>query len=386
MQIKIYRRTRAITLAVLFGLLFIATLRQGAQAQTLDNDRRRAVEMVQLIKKDIQKNYYDTTFRGLDLDAHFGAAEAKVKAANSMGEMLGIIARSLMDFNDSHTFFLIPAPADGVEQGWTLQMIGDKCYVTAVKPGSDAEAKGLKPGDEILALAGATPTREGLWKLWYFLRFQPEISLLVRSAGGEARSLSVQAKVTPGKAVYNLGSTTGADRSDLIRQWENYARLMRHRYVEDKELLIWRMPQFDDDHLVDEMMDKARKRKSLILDLRGNGGGYEQTLLRLVGYMFDHDVKVYDIKSRTETKPMLAKTRGADRIFKGNLVVLLDSESGSAAELFARIVQLEKRGRVIGDLSSGFVMRAMHFSHKSGLDRYFIYGASVTVSDFVMGD
>ncbi|HEY0547575.1 MAG TPA: S41 family peptidase [Pyrinomonadaceae bacterium] len=387
MKIEIYRRpfARAMMLLVFLGLL-AAPLRQSAHGQTLDSNRRIGVEMAELIKKDIQKNYYDPTFRGINLDAHFAAVEAKVKTANSIGEILGIMARSLMEFNDSHTFFLIPPPADDIEQGWSLEMIGDKCFVTAVKPGSDAEAKGLKPGDEVLSLAGSTPTRDGLWKLWYFLRFQPSISLLVRSAGAETRSLTVMAKIVRGKPVYNLGSSTGVDNVDLIRQWENYARLTRHRYIDNKDLLIWKMPQFDDEHIVDEMMDKARNHKALILDLRGNGGGYEDTLLRLLGYMFDHDVKIYDIKSRTETKPMIAKTRGSKRIFNGELIVLVDSESGSSAELFARIVQLEKRGKVIGDLTSGSVMRAIHASHKSGMDLYFIYGASVTVSDLFMTD
>jgi len=145
--------------------------------------------MLKIIKQDISKNYYDPTFRGLDLDARFQAAEEKVKAAGSIGEMLGIIARALMEFNDSHTGFLIPAPKDDVEQGWVMQMIGNKAYVVAVKPKSDAEAKGLKPGDEIISLAGNVPKRNELWKQWYFLRFQPGISLIVKGPGQEPRAL-----------------------------------------------------------------------------------------------------------------------------------------------------------------------------------------------------
>ncbi|MBC7911281.1 MAG: hypothetical protein H7Y30_12315 [Pyrinomonadaceae bacterium] len=389
MKIKIHHSllTRSLMRATVLVLLFAVCALPSIQGQTtLESYRRQSVDMLKNIKQDIRKNYYDPKFNGIDLDAHFQAAEDKVKAANSIGEMLGITARVVMEFNDSHTGFLMPAPKDEVEQGWVMQMIGDKGYVIAVKPKSDAEAKGLKPGDEIISLAGNTPTRDGLWKLWYFLRFQPGLSLVVKSPGGQPRRLDVMAKIVEGKAVYNLASTTGSDSVDLIRQWEIDARLRRHRYVEGEDVLIWRMPAFDSKELVADMMEKAKNRKALILDLRGNPGGYEESLLRLLGSVLDHDVKVGDIKSRKETKPLIAKTRGSDRVFKGQLVVLVDSDSGSSAELFARVVQLEKRGTVIGDRTSGSVMRAMHYYHRSALDAYFTYGTSVTIADLIMTD
>ncbi|MGI8897369.1 MAG: S41 family peptidase, partial [Pyrinomonadaceae bacterium] len=60
------------------------------------------------------------------------------------------------------------------------------------------------------------------------------------------------------------------------------------------------------------MAGKFRKSKTLILDLRGNGGGYETTLLRLVSNLFDRDIKVGELKRRKETKPIEVKTRGAN--------------------------------------------------------------------------
>src|SRR5205085_9599338 len=104
-------------------------------------------------------------------------------------------------------------------------------------------------------------------------------------------------------------------------------------------VLIWKLREFGlTESRVDEMMSKARKHGALIIDLRGNHGGYVKTLQRMLGYVFDHDVKVGDVKRRKETKPLVAKTRG-DKAFKGRLVVLVDSESASAAEMFARVVQ-----------------------------------------------
>ena len=82
---------------------------------------------------------------------------------------------------------------------------------------------------------------------------------------------------------------------------------------------------------------------------------------------------------------MRGKTRG-NRAFAGSLVVLVDSQSGSAAELFARVVQLEKRGTVLGDRTAGSVMEAEVFSDQLGLDRVIFYAALITTSDLIMAD
>jgi carboxyl-terminal processing protease len=145
------------------------------------------------------------------------------------------------------------------------------------------------------------------------------------------------------------------------------------------------MPQFDlEAREVDDIMGKANKRKALILDLRGNPGGAEDTLKNLLGRFVDGDVKIGDAKRRNETKAIVAKARG--NTFKGKLIVLIDSESGSSAEIFARIVQLEKLGQVIGDRSAGAVMRAIHYPFHSGADTVVFYGASITDADLIMTD
>ena len=54
--------------------------------------------------------------------------------------------------------------------------------------------------------------------------------------------------------------------------------------------------------------------------------------------------------------------------------------------MFARVVQLEKRGTVLGDRSAGAVMRAKFYSHQSGVETVAFFGASVTDADMVMTD
>lgn len=86
------------------------------------------------------------------------------------------------------------------------------------------------------------------------------------------------AKITPGKQIMDLTFANGGfDTWDLIRDQQNRNHLNRHRYVEmDNGVFIWKMPAFNlDESKVDEMAGKFRKSQALILDLRGNGGGYE---------------------------------------------------------------------------------------------------------------
>ncbi len=378
---------RALMQVCIVGLLLIACTTQAARAQSIENDRKRAVQMLNVIKEDIRKYYYDAAFRGIDLDAHFKSAEEKIGRAASIGEALSIIAKTLMMFDDSHTFFLVPPPAQRVEQGWELQMVGNKCYVVAVKPGSDAAKKGLQPGDEILLLAGNKPARENLWQLMYFLRYQPFIPVLIKRGSAEQQSLDIMAKVEGERPVRHVGILTAIDRPEIIREWEMEVRLRRHRFYETDETFIWRMPAFDKkEGDIDEVMNKARKRKSMILDLRGNPGGMQKTLLRLVGNLFEHDVKIGDDKWRDKTQPLIAKTVGAKRAFNGKLVVIVDSQSGSAAEMLARVVQLEKRGIVIGDRTGGDVMGATHLRHEATGGYKFYYGASITIFDVIMTD
>jgi carboxyl-terminal processing protease len=163
--------------------------------------------------------------------------------------------------------------------------------------------------------------------------------------------------------------------------------LHRHRTIEfGDDLLIWKMPQFDlEASKVDDLVGNFKKKKAVIIDLRGNGGGYEETLLRLIGNLSNHDVTLGQLKRRKETKPMVAKTVGKDA-YQGKVIVLIDSESGSAAELFARTMQLEKRGIVIGDVSSGAVMRSREYPHELGVDTVIFYGVSITDADIIMSD
>jgi C-terminal processing protease CtpA/Prc len=367
-------------------LLFVAP--QLITAQSLDRiERERALSMLNVIKGDLKSNYYDPTFRGMDVETRFKTAEERVKAATTLGQAFGIIAQVLLDLNDSHTVFIPPSRPETIIYGWQMQMIGDKCYVVAVKPGSDAAAQGLKEGDLVISYMGFKPTRKEFWKMRYYFTFispRPALRAVVQSPGGQPRELEMKARIKPGAVVVN--ATTNLGLNELIRQSEDNYLARRHRYYDKPEVLIWKMPAFDlEDSDVDKLVDKAKSGQGLVIDMRGNGGGAETTLQRLIGSFIDKDYKVGDVTERKKSKPLMAKTRGTSG-YKGKLVLLIDSESGSSAEIFARVMQMEKRAVVIGDVSSGKVMRSRFNQHDLGTSTMVLWGASITDADLIMAD
>jgi carboxyl-terminal processing protease len=382
--------TRKIIFTAVALFIVCGVAPQTLRAQSFDRiERERALTMLSNIKDQLKKNYYDPTIRGMDVEARFKAAEEKVKQASSLGQAFGVIAQVLLDLDDSHTKFYPPSRPERVEYGWEMQMIGDECYVTAVKPGSDAAAQGLKEGDRIIAVERFQPTRKEFWKMRYFyntLSPRAGLNVVVQSPGGQPREMNLRAKVTPGKRVIDLNNNLEVNA--ILREMEDDAKLGRHRYYEDiGGVFVWKMPAFDlEDSGVDEVMSKARGRRAIVLDLRGNSGGYETTLQRLLGHFFEQDLKMAEVKTRKETKPVIAKTRGKGSLFDGKVIVLIDSDSGSASEVFARIMQLEKRGTVIGDRSAGAVMRSIFRTYDMGTERIVTWGANITNADVIMSD
>jgi C-terminal processing protease CtpA/Prc len=368
-------------------LVFVCTANSLAQGIT-SYEKQRGQMMLDLVKNDIKNNYFDPSFHGQDIEATFKQAGEKMKNAQSNGQVMGIIAQAVLSLEDSHTFFLPPQRQAITDYGWEMQVFGDDVYVSRVKEKSDAEVKGLKVGDRVHLVDGYQPVRENLWKLvylYYALRPQPGMHITVSSPGGQPREMDVIAKVTDRK---RIDLTNYADFMDLVRESENQdaKRKKSHRFQEIDDLLIWKMPEFDlTPDEVDGFMNKARSHKTLILDLRGNPGGYVDTLLRMIGNLFDHELKVGDVQERKNTKPMIGKARGEGG-FKGQLTVLVDAASGSSAEVLARVVQLEKRGAVIGDRTAGAVMRARIFPHEVGVTSTAFFGMSVTNADLKMTD
>jgi C-terminal processing protease CtpA/Prc len=338
---------------------------------------------------EVKKNYYDPKYHGVDLDATYKRFDQRMNSAQSINETFRVVAAFLSELHDSHTFFQPPMRQNRSTLGFETEMVGDKCFVTSVRPGTDAAAK-LHIGDQVLALDHFNVARADYDNMHYFLEVlspAPVEVLDLQTPGGQQREENVQALLRIGKKQLSLtGDDGGGDFWQLVRQDEDSDHRARERYAEVGDVLIWKMPTFEVDPMdLNSMFSRARKHQALVLDLRGNRGGAEDTLKATLAQVFDHDVTLATEVSRKETKPVLVKVKGYTP-YTGKLIVLVASRSASAAELFARVVQLEKRGQVIGDQSEGAVMQARDFDESLGFDDKTFYGFSITSANLIMKD
>ncbi|GAC1624309.1 MAG: hypothetical protein NVS9B13_18750 [Candidatus Acidiferrum sp.] len=349
----------------------------------------RVKKMLRDAYEDVKKHYYDPKLHGLDWDARYHEYEERIKKSGSLGQGLSQVAGFLDALDDSHTFFRPPARPMRMDYGFRIQIIGETPFITRVRPGTDAASK-LHPGDEVLLYNQFTVNRSVLHKMEYYyngLSPQAASKLMLRDPTGQQREVIADAKVRQLKRVMDVSGGSGdGDIWQMIRDEQRADELLRQRYYESGDVMIWKMPEFFmTEEEVDHMFGIAKKHKTLILDLRGNPGGLISTLERAVGNVSDHDVKIADRVGRKELKPQLAKTRGKS-VYSGKIFVLVDSASASAAELFARVMQLEKRGTVIGDRSSGSVMESIPYGESQGMDTKIFYGFSITDANLIMAD
>lgn len=383
---------RQIRVAAAIAFFCVASPSGHARAQDMSGpERKKMEEMLHGVRGEIAKSYYDSTYGGMNLSAVYDSAATRIHDARSVDAALSAIAWFTLELHDSHTFFAPPPRTMQAEYGWEMAMVGDSCFMLRVKPGSDAERQGVHRGDRVLSINGIAPTRENLWQinyLFWILSPRPSLRVVARAPGGESRTLDLASRVRERSKIVDLtGADGGRDIGRLVREGEKEEEEYRGMTVDvGKDVLVWKMPTFEIG--LDEVHDafkRARGRKALVLDLRGNGGGYERILLEVIAQLNHDDVLVGRTRERSKLSGLVAKGAGNDA-FVGQLFVITDSRSASSSEILARNAELTGRGKVLGDRTAGAVMRARYHTLRLGMETATIYGVQVTEADLVMSD
>jgi carboxyl-terminal processing protease len=117
---------------------------------------------------------------------------------------------------------------------------------------------------------------------------------------------------------------------------------------------------------------KSQGMKRLVLDLRGNGGGYLEEAVRVVDQFLDGGTKdnphkiVYTKARRPELEDAYF-ARSGDPYEKLPIIVMIDHSSASASEIVAGAIQDWDRGLIVGETSfgKGLVQRQISLSDGS---------------------
>lgn len=356
-------------------------------AQSVDHVDRDAVQtMLKDVSNDVYKNYFDPTLRGLDWPSLVKKTQENIDKSRDLEEAMAQIEGLLQMLHDSHTFFLPPGHGNA-DYGWKFKIIGSQTYITEVRAGSDAEKQGVHVGDEVLAINGFKVDRQSAPLLHSAMEVYLPLSSVdvkLRDRGGHERQLRLLASVTEQPAV--TGLSAWYPREMRLKAEDAWERARAESVELSPDVMAVRIPAFfQTGHDVDALFNATvRNHKKLIIDIRGCPGGRFDSLHAYLGHIFSHDVSVGKLVQRGKVTPLTVK--GTKNAFAGDVVVLVDSETASAGEIFSRVVQLEERGTIVGDHTSGLTMESVHIPHATGMYRGYFYGTSVTVADTVMRD
>jgi C-terminal processing protease CtpA/Prc len=356
-------------------------------AQSIAVDRQRGFQMLDQVRDDLAQFYFDPGYGGIDLDGLVDRARQRINAAQSLGEIFGLIAGVLLDLRDSHTTFLPPTRVRDVEYGWSWRYVGDRALVDWIDDGSDAHDQGLRRGDAVLEVAGYPLTRANHGTVGYLLRVlrpQPQLTVTVER-DGVRRTMTLAARIRK-----------RARRLDLENALDLYAIRMQMAIAEADDpkpklewlapgVLYWRLADFYPDLAsFAAQVDRLRDAKKLILDLRGNPGGRIDALTMFAGLFAPPGTPVLSETGRGGV--LERRTQRKEAAFTGPVVVLVDSRSASCAEMLAWFLQ-SRGARVLGDATDGKVRGGRIISHAAGEGEVkVLYAVRVTVSDIVMPD
>jgi len=380
-------RHRAV--AVLWFIALLVAHPTAAQAPS-GEQVSRAHQMLEQVRSDLRRYYFDSTFGGINIEAKYRHVDSALDRAATIGELFGDIAQYVFDLHDSHTEFYPPGRAAQVDYGWGWGAFGSEAYITWVRKGSDAAAKGLSVGDRVLSIDGMTPTRDSRWVIGYLynvLNPRPGMHVQVMHTDERLDEVDVLAKVTPLDRVVDYGDMSTISR--LINEGEDASHARRHWWHEFGDTaLVWHFLRFVyQDEGIDEMMGRAAGHKNLIIDLRNNGGGSEEAILRLLGHFVDHAQRIARVRWRNKTDSLIA--RPSKTQYKGNLIILVNANSASASEITTRFLQLEGYATVVGDRTAGAVMGSYYYPHEAGFvmgGKHVDYGLTISVEDLIMDD
>lgn len=338
-------------------------------------ERQLCLESFDYVWTTIRDKHFDPTLGGLDWPAVRDSLRPQVEQAKTATAARAVLRRMIGLLGQSH-FQIIPAtvlealgrkPGEGSPGGTTgmdVRVVDGRALVTEVSPGSPADSRGVRPGWEVLCVAGdtlaprlATVAREDSAVSWRDLdlasvalgRLEGDIgdTVRVRLADGEGREhdLSLRRVARPGElftfgAVPNLRVRFESRRLPEDVGYIRFSLFMHPGYV---------MPAFE------AAMREFAGADGIVIDVRGNQGGMIPMATGMAGWLVtEKDLQLGTFYFRDTQLKAVVNPRLPT--YTGPVAVLADGLSVSCAEAFAGGMQDIGRARVFGTRTAGMVL------------------------------
>ncbi len=233
--------------------------------------------------------------------------------------------------------------------GSIIRKKGDYVIITQPYENSPADKAGLKIGDRILKIGDEDAKGFTVEEVSSRLKGDPNtaIRLTIESLDGTVRELQLMRERISIPAISYVGWV--ADGVGYIR----------HDDFTDSCAAELRAAI--------EQLKKEGDLRSLVIDYRGNGGGFMQEAVKIVGLFTPRGTEVVRTKGRTEEKSYKTTTDPAYPDLR--LVLLVNSNSASASEIVAGSLQDMDRAVLVGQrtLGKGLVQTTLPLGYNAML-------------------
>lgn len=249
--------------------------------------------------------------------------------------------RGLLEELDPHSSYIgaeemkeVEASFDGEFSGIGIEfaVLRDTVRVVNTIAGGPAERVGVRPDDRIVRID--TTNAVGLTTA--------RVPRLLRGKSGTRVEIEV---VRPGEP-RPLHFALVRDRIPLNTVDAAYMAAEGIGYIKINRFGRTTMSEFRDS------FEALGRPQSLILDLRGNGGGLLEQAVELAGFFLPRGAVIVSTEGRA-VPPMSFGAQSDGESLDSRLAVLVDESSASASEIVAGAVQDWDRGVVIGRPSFG---------------------------------
>lgn len=301
-------------------------------------------------------------------------------------ELTNLTLAALFKSLDPHSEYIPKSELQAVNEdldgsfsgvGVSFQIVADTVTVVDAIVGGPAEKLGIMAGDRIISadgesLAGPAVTEEDVFRL-------------LRGKKGTTVDLEIKRPNSAKAAHYTV------TRDDIpVNSVDAYYIMEDGRtgYIKLSKFTLSTFVEFM--QAVGSLADKGADR--LMLDLRGNPGGYMDQAILIANQFLSKDSKIVFTKARTEANRMTAVADGTGMLQDMPLVVLINEYSASAAEIIAGAIQDNDRGIVVGRRSfgKGLVQTQIELPDRSALRltvaRYYTPSGRSIQKEYKIGD